>query len=39
MSHKYTLHIDYRERDLYLLISKLIESNIQTLKLIYAKVI
>ena len=25
MSHKYTLHVDYRERDLYLLISKLLE--------------
>ena len=27
MSHKYTLHVDYRERDLYLLISKLLENK------------
>lgn len=27
MSHNYTLHVDYRERDLYLLISKLLENK------------
>ena len=27
MSYKYTLHVDYRERDLYLLISKLLEKK------------
>lgn len=33
MSHKYTLHIDYRERDLYLLISKLLENKYSQLNI------